>query len=64
MNDDSFKRWLETSRQMRLERTGHLDSSKTPFIRVSNDRYARAATFEDRLTLEDRQLLKEMGILL
>lgn len=49
---------------MRLERTGHLDSSKTPFIRVSNDRYARAATFEDRLTLKDRQLLKEMGILL
>jgi len=64
MNDDSFQRWLESSRQMRLQRTSHADLNKTPFLRVSNDRYAREATFEDRLTLEDRQLLKEMGILL
>jgi hypothetical protein len=62
MNDDSFQRWLETSRQMRLRRTSHPDLNKTPFIRVSNDRFAREATFEDRLTLEDRQFLKEMGI--
>jgi hypothetical protein len=64
MNDDSFQRWLETSRQMRLERICHPDLNKIPFIRVSNERYAKEATFEDRLTLEDHRLLKEMGILL
>lgn len=63
MNED-FQRWLETSRQRKLERTGHSELSKIPFIRVSNDRYAKEATFEDRLTLADRQWLKEMGILL
>jgi hypothetical protein len=63
MNDDSFQRWLNTSRRRRLERTDYPDLNKTPLIRVSNDRYAKEATFEDRLTLEDRQLLKDMGIL-
>jgi hypothetical protein len=61
---DDFQRWLETSWRMKLEGTGHSDVNKIPFIPVRDDRYAREATFEDRLTLEDRQLLKDMGILL
>ena len=61
---DDFQRWLERARQMRPESTGPSDLNGIPFIRVSNDRYAREATFEDRLTFEDRQLLKDMGILL
>jgi hypothetical protein len=62
MNDDSFQRWLESSRQIRADiaRDSHL--RRVPFIAVRNDRSARELTLEDRLTLSDRQLLKDMGI--
>jgi len=35
-----------------------------PCIRISNERYAKDATFGDRLTLEDKQMLRELGITL
>jgi hypothetical protein len=31
-------------------------------IRVNNGRYAKDATFEEQLSEEDRNLLREMGI--
>ena len=31
-------------------------------LHVSNERYAKDATFEQRLSPEDRRLLKDMGI--
>jgi hypothetical protein len=31
-------------------------------LRVSNERYAQDATFEQRLSPEDKRLLKDMGI--
>jgi hypothetical protein len=31
-------------------------------LRVSNERYAKDATFEQRLSFEDKGLLKDMGI--
>ena len=37
-------------------------AAAVPGIRVSNDRYAKDATFEEMLTAEDRRMLKEMGI--
>jgi hypothetical protein len=40
------------------------DVQNVPYTRISNDRCAKNATLEDRLTLADRQMLHEMGILL
>jgi hypothetical protein len=52
MNKDDYQKWVEACRK----RANQPD--------FSNDRDARAATLEERLTLADQQLLHEMGILL
>lgn len=61
-NDEEYRRWIETTRRKTLERDEWGEVPPCPCIRVSNGRYAQDATFEDRLTLEDKQLLSEMGI--
>ena len=54
---NDYQRWLDFAR-----RTAGTQNSSC--LRISNQRYAKDATFEDRLTLEDKQLLKQMGITL
>lgn len=59
--DDYQKKWEATIKEIsdRRERGG---AANAACLRFSNNRYAKDATFEDRLTLDDEQLLKEMGI--
>ena len=55
--ENDYQRWLDFAR-----RTANTQNSS--FLRISNQRYAKEATFEERLTLDDKQLLKQMGITL
>ena len=55
--ENDYQRWLDFARR----RAGTQNSA---FLRISNQRYAKEATFEERLTLDDKQLLKQMGITL
>lgn len=64
MNKDDYQKWVEACRKRANQPEFRDDIQNIPYVRVSNDRYARNATFEERLTLADRQLLREMGILL
>jgi len=65
MTDDDYQKWVEASRRRRTsQHQGRCDMQNVTCIRVSNDRYAKDATFEDRLSLEDKQMLSDMGILL
>jgi hypothetical protein len=63
MTEDEYQKWIDGSRRRASQRKDR-DIQNIPCIRVSNDRYAKDATLEDRLSLEDRQMLREMGILL
>jgi hypothetical protein len=38
------------------------NGDNAPCIRVSNERYAKDATFEERLSIEDKQMLRAMGV--
>jgi hypothetical protein len=62
MNKDEYQKWVEACRKRANQPDFSNSFQNIPYIRVSNDRYAKAATFEERLTLADRQLLREMGI--
>lgn len=62
MNQNDYQRWAEVVRQWQRERERM--EPKVRCLRVSNHRYAKAATFEERRTEDDRLLLKEMGIAL
>jgi hypothetical protein len=44
------------------ERKGNGEGENSPCIRISNNRYAKDATFEEQLTAEDKVMLKEMGV--
>lgn len=57
--DELYQRWVETQRQQAKQRDVCRDKA---YIRVSNGRYAKDATFEEQLSEEDRNLLQEMGI--
>lgn len=60
--EDDYKKWLDFARRRVGEKNDPCDLSTAPCLRISNERYAKDATFEDRLTHEDRLLLKELGI--
>lgn len=62
MNKDDYQKWVEACRKRANQSDFNNDIQHIPYVRVSNDRYAKAATFEERLTLADRRLLREMGI--
>jgi hypothetical protein len=61
MNDDKYQQWVDASRRRATQRNHH-DTQNIPCVRVSNTRYAQDATLEDRLTIEDKQMLRDMGI--
>jgi len=62
MNHNDYQKWAEVVRQWQLERERILQ--KVPCIPVRSERYAKDTTFEDRLTIEDRFLVKEMALIL
>jgi hypothetical protein len=35
-----------------------------PYLRISNERYAKDSVLDDRLSFDDLQMLSDMGILL
>jgi hypothetical protein len=62
MNDNDFLNWRNMDWMGARKRPAPDNASDIPFLRVSNDRYARAASFEDRLTFEDKLFLEAVGI--
>ena len=58
--EDDYKKWMDFV--MRSAGKKKPSGEDAPCIRISNERYAKHATFEDRLTFDDRQFLKEIGI--
>lgn len=64
MTEDEYQKWVDASRGRASLPEDHENISSIPCIRVSNDRYAKDAALEDRLSLEDREMLRDMGILL
>lgn len=62
--EDDYQKWVNFAKRTASGSNIFADTSETPCVRISNDRYAKDATFEERLTLEDRLLLKDMGITL
>ena len=61
-NEDDYQKWLDAARQWAIKRKDRRVSPHVPCIKISNDRYAMDARLEDRLSLEDMQMLKDMGI--
>jgi len=62
MNDNDFLRWRNMDWMGPRKRPTSDNASEIPFIRVSDDRYSRTASFEDRLTFEDKLFLESVGI--
>ena len=64
MNDNDSPQWPNMDWLNSIQQPDSAGAPTTPCIRVSNDRYASHASFEDRLTRDDKLLLKSMGIVL
>ncbi len=62
MDKDGYEKWINSGRRRPFDRDNK-EVPRAPYLRVSNERYAMNLTFEERLTYEDRQMLKDMGIL-
>ena len=58
--DDSYKK-VQALRRALQSQNFNCDPNRLS-LRLSNERYAKDATFEQRLSREDRRLLKDMGI--
>jgi hypothetical protein len=57
--DEIYQRWVETLREQAMKKDVCDDKA---CIRVNNGRYAKDATFEEQLSEQDRNLLREMGV--
>jgi len=62
--EEEFNRWFEHAQKRALAREYGAEVAEEPCIRASNERYAKGATFEQRLTAEDREMLAGVGIAL
>jgi len=63
MNDNDFLKWRNLNGLgPRKRRPAPDNAPDVPFIRFSNDRFPRTASFEDRLTFEDKLFLESVGI--
>ena len=58
--NDSYKKTEALRRALELQNFNGATNGLR--LRVSNERYAKDATFEERLSPEDKRLLKGMGI--
>jgi hypothetical protein len=58
--DDSFKKVEALRRALELQNFNCAPNALS--LRVSNERYAKDATFEQRLSFKDKLLLQDMGI--
>ena len=64
MSKSDFQKWLEDAKRKAIPKEDSTDMPDIPGFRISNNRYAKDASLEDRLTREDRQMLTDMGVLL
>ncbi|MGB9515527.1 MAG: hypothetical protein WBU20_27845 [Candidatus Acidiferrum sp.] len=62
MKEDDFQKWIDACTRGANQGKNRCDGQAVTCIRVSNARYAKDATLEDRLSPEDRQMLSDMGI--
>ncbi len=58
--NDSYKKSEALRRALELQNFSC--APNTLSLRVRNERYAKDATFEQRLSFKDKRLLKDMGI--
>jgi hypothetical protein len=62
MDKDGHEKWINSGRRRPFDRENK-ESPGALYLHLSNERYATKLTFEERLTFQDRQMLKDMGIL-
>ena len=60
MSDQNHKNMIDGRMQNSIDAGDHGEDQQ--YIRISNERYAKDSTLDDRLSLEDRQMLSDMGI--
>jgi hypothetical protein len=60
--EDDYKDRVNSANCVPGEESQQNNTRCAPCLRVSNERYAKDATFEQRLSIEDKQFLHEMGI--
>jgi len=61
MSNSDFPKWPKINLPRPMFQPLFEDSS-APYARVSNDRHARNASFEERLTADDKVFLEAVGI--
>ena len=61
MHDNDFLKWRKFDWIGPLRRPNS-DTPADTFLRASTDRFPRIASFEDRLTFEDKLFLESVGI--
>jgi hypothetical protein len=61
MSDNDFPEWPKINRPKPAPPHQSSDP-RIPYLRASDDRYARSAPFDDRLTRDDKLFLLSVGI--
>jgi len=61
MSNNDFPRWPKINLRRPWYRPDP-PQTQTPFVRLSNHPHARNASFEERLTADDRLFLQAVGI--
>ena len=62
MHDDDFLKWRNLDWLGPRKRPNLPATPSAPSTRVFPDRYPRSASFEERLTFEDKLFLESVGI--
>jgi hypothetical protein len=62
MSDENYKNIVDGPMQNWIDAGDPAEVGGQQYIRISNERYAKDSTLDDRLSLEDRQMLSDMGI--
>lgn len=62
MSDKNYKNMIDGAIQNSIDAGDHDEVGGQQYIRISNERYAKDSALDDRLSLEDRQMLRDMGI--
>lgn len=62
MHDNDFLKWRRLDGMGFFKRPAPGSPADTSFLRIPTDRYPRNASFEERLTFEDKLFLESVGI--
>lgn len=62
MSDKNYKNMVDGVMQNSNDAGDHHEAGGQEYIRISNERYAKDSALDDRLSIEDRQMLSDMGI--